>query len=103
MPDGFPSDLIQIYEGGKITSVREKTFAGGHKGYLITIDHTGQKDSVVNGFYYSVMSNAEDLDSMIGMHSYYYGKKDGYWIEIDFYQELSDEYKGQAKIGYYKM
>jgi len=103
LPDGFPSDLIQIYEGGKITSVREKTFAGGHKGYLITIDHTGQKDSVVNGFYYSVMSNAEDLDSMIGMHSHYYGKKDGYWIEIDFYQELSDEYKGQAKIGYYKM
>ena len=49
------------------------------------------------------MSNAEDLDSMIGMHSYYYGKKGGYWVEIDFYQELSDEYKGHAKIGYYKM
>ncbi|MDD4753416.1 MAG: hypothetical protein PHT78_09255, partial [Desulfitobacteriaceae bacterium] len=28
LPDGFPSDLIQIYEGGKITSVEEKAFAG---------------------------------------------------------------------------
>ncbi len=103
LPDGFPSDLISIYEDGKIVSVEEKTFTGGHKGHLITVDHTGKMDSVVNGFYYSVMSSADDLDALIGMHSYYYGKKGGYWIEIDFYQELEDEYKGLAKIGYYKM
>lgn len=102
LPDGFPSDLISIYEGGKITSVEEKSFTGGHKGYLVTVDHTGQKDSVVNGFYYSVMADAKDLDAMIGMHSHYYGTKGGYWIEIDFYQELGDEYKGYATIGYYK-
>ncbi len=102
LPDGFPSDLISIYEGGKITSVEEKAFTGGYKGYLITIDHSGQKDSVVNGFYYSVMADAKDLDAMIGMHSHYYGTKGGYWIEIDFYQELGDEYKGYATIGYYK-
>jgi hypothetical protein len=102
LPVGFPSDLIQIYEGGKITSIEEKAFAGGYKGCLVTVDHSGQKDSVVNGFYYSVMAGAKDLDAMIGMHSHYYGTKGGYWIEIDFYQELGDEYKGYATIGYYK-
>ena len=103
LPDGFPSDLIPIYEGGTVTSVVEKTFDGGKKGYLITIDHSGQKDSEVNGYYYSIMSTAEDLEAKIGMHSYYYGIKGGYWIEIDFFQDIKDEYSGYVEIGYYKM
>ena len=84
----------------KLSPLRKKHLPEDTKD--ITIDHTGQKDSVVNDFYYSVMADAKDLDAMIGMHSHYYGTKGGYWIEIDFYQELGDEYKGYATIGYYK-
>lgn len=102
LPVGYPSDLIPIYEGGKLVSVTEKTFDGGQKGYFITVDHAGQKDSIVNGHYYGILETVGDLKAMVGKHSYYYGTKGGYWIELDFYQDDTDDYKGDVTIGYYK-
>lgn len=102
LPDSYPSGLIPIAEGGRVTKVEEKTFEGGHKGYLITVDHSGQKDSDLVGYYYSLMMDAEDLYAVIGLRSRFYGTKGGYYIEIDFYQAADDEYKGYVTIGYYK-
>lgn len=84
-------------------SVEQKTFSGGKTGYFITVDHAGQKDSIVNGHYYGILETVPDLDAIIGKHSHYYGSKGGYHIELDFYQADAEDYQGYVTIGYYKI
>ena len=102
LPDSYPHDLLPIADGGRVTKVEEKIFEGGHRGYLITVDHAEQFDSDLVGFYFDVMKYSEDLYSIIGKHSRFYGTKGNYYVEIDFYQDDVDDYKGYVTIGYYK-
>jgi hypothetical protein len=102
LPEGYPSNLIPIYKDGKIVSVKRKTFDTGNEGYEITIDYKGEKTSIVNGHYASLMLDAENFDGEVGIKSHYYGNKGGYRVEIDFVQHFPDQYSCTVTIAYYK-
>jgi len=102
LPEGYPSDIIPLYKNGKIVSVEKKTFDTGDVGYAITIDYVGEKTSEVNGYYCSLMMQADNYDGTIGVKSHHYGNLGGYRIEIDFTQHFPDQYSCTVVIAYYK-
>jgi hypothetical protein len=102
LPQGYPSELIPLYENGNIVSVERTTFDTGNEGYKITIDYEGEKFSIVNGHYCGLMLNAQNYDGMVGVNSYYYGNKGDYRIEIDVTQHFPDQYSCTVVIAYYK-